>query len=311
MPTNITSEQRAEWLADIDDALLKLTNDSDFYLEAKHYLPRIHNNEYEAYRKLRDIALYKLRFNGVWGRAGEKRRILLTALMEEINAYYFEGLKSRLINSSDLISIRCSYKDWVQRDINWLELNLWITPKEEPEELKVGDSVLLRKTMTAVNPDTGHSFVILPRMLKDGSYVIKRIDHMNRIYLVGCGEGFTYHKDWLTKVDQPTQQNNAQHAVEETLRNYLSGSPALQLNITTQESNMSLGTTPVVVTKTFINNLEAESVTDDQIFELISRTELEIDRLEKTKTKPAKLKARIEAMKEDVKALVKLVDERE
>lgn len=66
-----------------------------------------------------------------------------------------------------------------------------------------------------------------------------------------------------------------------------------------------------IETKTFINGSDAATLSDDQIFLLIARTEKDIEKLEAIKEKPKKLTIKITAMKNSVLELIKIVDSRD
>jgi len=63
-------------------------------------------------------------------------------------------------------------------------------------------------------------------------------------------------------------------------------------------------------TVTYIYGKEAPTVSDDQIFQHIAELENQIEALSRIKTKPKKLTVKLEAMQNDIEALVTLVDER-
>lgn len=65
-----------------------------------------------------------------------------------------------------------------------------------------------------------------------------------------------------------------------------------------------------IETKVFIQGVDATQVTDSQIFSSIARIEQEIEALEKIQNKPETLKAKINSMWADVKALAEYVDTR-
>jgi len=60
-----------------------------------------------------------------------------------------------------------------------------------------------------------------------------------------------------------------------------------------------------------INNVDASNYTNDDIFSLIAKTEKDIEKLEAIKEKPTKLTAKIKAMQDSIKELVKIVDTRD
>lgn len=73
---------------------------------------------------------------------------------------------------------------------------------------------------------------------------------------------------------------------------------------TFKESVMSAN----IETKVFIDGMDASKLTDEQIFSKISQLETVIDGYAKIKNQPDKLKGRITAIEQDIKALVKYVD---
>lgn len=54
-----------------------------------------------------------------------------------------------------------------------------------------------------------------------------------------------------------------------------------------------------------------DSITDDQIFEEIVRLEAEVEKYSKTKAQPKAIKAKIDGLKAEIKALVDFSDSRE
>lgn len=100
---------------------------------------------------------------------------------------------------------------------------------------------------------------------------------------------------------------------KELAKNYDLGK--LEISPRIHKSQNPKGETTMKLTKietiTFIDNLRADEMGDDQIFALISQTEKDIDKLEAVKEKPKKLTAKITAMKESVKELGKIVDARD
>ena len=60
-----------------------------------------------------------------------------------------------------------------------------------------------------------------------------------------------------------------------------------------------------------INDADASDFSDDDIFDLIAKTEKDVEKLEAIKEKPKKLEAKIVKMQESIKELAKIVDERD
>jgi len=75
-----------------------------------------------------------------------------------------------------------------------------------------------------------------------------------------------------------------------------------------QENTMSMTKIETVVR---INNADASEYSNDDIFSLIAKTEKDIEKLEAIKEKPIKLTAKIKAMQDSIKELVKIVDTRD
>lgn len=75
----------------------------------------------------------------------------------------------------------------------------------------------------------------------------------------------------------------------------------------TQENTMS----KLVTIKHLINGKDMDSMSDSDLYATISTTELEIERLDKIKTKPKRLVRHIEALKSDLQKLVELIDSRD
>lgn len=65
-----------------------------------------------------------------------------------------------------------------------------------------------------------------------------------------------------------------------------------------------------ITQKTYVNGVDVATCTDDQLFELIAKTEAEIERLSKIKTQSKKLVDRIEALKAGTLELASLLDNR-
>lgn len=81
-----------------------------------------------------------------------------------------------------------------------------------------------------------------------------------------------------------------------------------QLTQPTKEPTMAAAKT--IESKTFILGQDAEGMTDQDIFNLIAKTEKEIAALNAIQSKPKKLTSKIEEMQKDIDKLVKFVDER-
>lgn len=79
--------------------------------------------------------------------------------------------------------------------------------------------------------------------------------------------------------------------------------------ITLKEITMN-ATAPAIEVKTFIRGVEAKDLSDDQIFNEIRRIEKDIEELDKVKSKPKKLAAKIEEMHKSIKELTEYVDGR-
>lgn len=80
----------------------------------------------------------------------------------------------------------------------------------------------------------------------------------------------------------------------------------------TQENEMAqtANGAPAIETKIFIFGTDASTMSDDQIVDRIFDIEKEIASLEAVKNKPKKLVAKLQAMQDDIKALVEYVDGR-
>lgn len=67
---------------------------------------------------------------------------------------------------------------------------------------------------------------------------------------------------------------------------------------------------PAIETKIFIFGTDASTMSDDQIVDRIFDIERQIETLQSVKNKPKKLVAKLQAMQDDIKALVEYVDGR-
>ena len=67
---------------------------------------------------------------------------------------------------------------------------------------------------------------------------------------------------------------------------------------------------PAIETKIFIFGTDASTMSDDQIVDRIFDIERQIETLQSVKNKPKKLVAKLNAMQDDIKALVEYVDSR-
>lgn len=65
-----------------------------------------------------------------------------------------------------------------------------------------------------------------------------------------------------------------------------------------------------IETRTFVNNVNISELSDDAVFDIIAKTEAEVRRLEAIEAKPAKLQAKIDALKASIVKLGELVDAR-
>lgn len=63
-------------------------------------------------------------------------------------------------------------------------------------------------------------------------------------------------------------------------------------------------------TRTLLNGANADSMHDDELFDLISNTEREIKRMEEIENKPKKLEAKIAERRDEIKKLVNFIDTR-
>ncbi len=66
----------------------------------------------------------------------------------------------------------------------------------------------------------------------------------------------------------------------------------------------------IVQVRTFVNGVDASTLSDDQVFKTIGNLEGEIAKLEAIQNKPKALTARIEKFKQDIQDPVDLLDER-
>ena len=66
----------------------------------------------------------------------------------------------------------------------------------------------------------------------------------------------------------------------------------------------------IIETKTFIDGIDASTVSDEQIFTRIAKIEAQIDTWNKIKTKPKKLEAKIAEAQQSINMLVAFVDGR-
>lgn len=72
--------------------------------------------------------------------------------------------------------------------------------------------------------------------------------------------------------------------------------------------------TPVSIkieTITYVNDIPVHDLSDDAVFEIISRAEKEIERLKGISNRPARISKRIEELNDGISELVKLLDERD
>lgn len=76
------------------------------------------------------------------------------------------------------------------------------------------------------------------------------------------------------------------------------------------ETKDEIMSNPNIETKTFIGGVDAVNLSDDQIFDAIAKVEKQIATLSGVLNKPKKLVAKIEALRDDVQALVDFVDSR-
>lgn len=80
--------------------------------------------------------------------------------------------------------------------------------------------------------------------------------------------------------------------------------PAAAQEIQTMSSNKFIST------KTYVGGVDFDNMNDDTVYARVAAMEAEVEQLEKTKTKPASLVARIDQIKANIKALVELADAR-
>lgn len=69
-------------------------------------------------------------------------------------------------------------------------------------------------------------------------------------------------------------------------------------------------TTKLIEKKTFINGVDASTLTDDQIFNVIKQAEAEIEGLELINNKPEKLGKKIAKLQKAIEKVRQYVDER-
>ena len=80
------------------------------------------------------------------------------------------------------------------------------------------------------------------------------------------------------------------------------------INQTTEKETIM--TAKLIENKVYINGTEATGLSDKEIFVLIAKTEVEIDKMKAIKTPSKKLAAAIDKLQEDVVKLATYVDER-
>lgn len=79
---------------------------------------------------------------------------------------------------------------------------------------------------------------------------------------------------------------------------------------TETEMTQTANDVPAIETKIFIFGTDASTMSDDQIVDRIFDIERQIETLQSVKNKPKKLVAKLNAMQDDIKALVEYVDGR-
>ena len=82
------------------------------------------------------------------------------------------------------------------------------------------------------------------------------------------------------------------------------------INQTETTQKETIMTAKLIENKVYINGTDATGLSDKEIFVLIAKTEVEIDKMKAIKTPSKKLAAAIDKMQEDVVKLATYVDER-
>lgn len=77
-----------------------------------------------------------------------------------------------------------------------------------------------------------------------------------------------------------------------------------------KEKQMALNNTKLIETRTFINGVDASTLSDDQIFQVIAKVENDIKELENIENKPTKLIKKIEKAHKGIEKVLRYVDAR-
>lgn len=117
-----------------------------------------------------------------------------------------------------------------------------------------------------------------------------------------------YYREWKYQNDKLVNVNKCAEIPEPPhhLDRAIAEQNAYYNKPTKQDTTMTIK----IENKLFYNGVDIKMYSDDQLFSEIAKAEAEVERLEKIATKPKKLQAKIDELKEGIKALADAIDAR-
>lgn len=127
-----------------------------------------------------------------------------------------------------------------------------------------------------------------------------------------------YYREYKYQKDRESQDNWAptaddlamEDAIDYAKKAVENANATIAKNNVILSQNKATTMTIKIENKLFYNGVDIKSYTDDQLFSEIAKAEAEVERLEKIATKPKKLQAKIDELKEGIKALADAIDAR-
>lgn len=312
------------WEDVVERQFVTLTNERTFYDKVVKLVRRlITEPTIQNHRDIRlcvYITLEKLEPQFAWGKTFDKyeeaRGIMMAALTEDIIEYYCEmhGCKPPRVES------------YADKDNALREYVAVINAVKKPKmpilrttelPFREGDFVRVLPSCGDTGKfDVGDVLIVVDVRI-DGDVQVAREDGV----ALDGGWWYTKYRFELIEPNQlhdPTQllaDRDYPHiwrhpdAVNVGIINQSINEHLSQIKSTKGENSMSIFN-QIKAAKANVDAL-TDSITDDQIFEEIVRLEAEVEKYSKTKAQPKAIKAKIDGLKAEIKALVDFSDSRE
>lgn len=276
----------------VQDVVLTLTNDGNFYEAFTCVLRTAYENKYEFNPKhVGDSVMRKT------------QDTFRRDMVQEIKRYYgklpFEGKSDNNELIAELVSHyseECfGFHVPVDQALGFMKDGWKLSTHKADVKLKRYDVIYTCPHEYA----KGNHYIIRQDYQTDGikCYEVVHIDGKTKDWAVnfkGCQD--VLHPDNLISTDY-------------TLDTWPYWAEQVKPNEPKQENTMNPEN--IIKTKVYVSGNDASDLTDDQLFAQVATVEKEIERLDAIKTKPKKLEVRIAEMKSQLDELIKYIDSRD